>query len=258
MRTTCREFPLIYSAQIDGRAGDVEQAALQNHMHECSKCRRLATELRNLISDVRSLSDVRHAKIESAPEIQAALRVEAQRLVKRERRRADLIDLWRTRLFSQSIGAIISLSLFLILGLGVFKSAYKAFLSFPPDNNVRIWEWGDVYYYNYDAPKDGGADYQARLKATLLQPPPPPALTPSTELLDFSAKLPEDDVVFAAVKIDKKGHVKVQNATTAQDSSVISKFSNAINKGASFVPNRRKSKTSGEAVVIFSKVNISG
>ena len=52
----CRDFPLLYSAQLDGHATEHDQIALQRHLRECAVCRRSAAEMRSLRADLRALA----------------------------------------------------------------------------------------------------------------------------------------------------------------------------------------------------------
>src|SRR5262244_2223856 len=52
----CIDFPLLYSAQLDGHAAEHDQIALQRHLRECAICRRSATEMRSLRADLRALA----------------------------------------------------------------------------------------------------------------------------------------------------------------------------------------------------------
>ena len=250
---TCQEFPLLYSAQLDGRAHENQLLRLQKHLRQCAACRRRAAEMRCLISDLRGLAELRileprKQKPALTSQIKAAVHREARLQASNARQRADLLDLWRTRLFSQSIGAVVSMVLFIIVAVGVFRPANHA-LTLAEAATQVFWE----------DPISDEIRYQALLKASLLQPPPPPPFSPSGELLNVSASLSEDDMIIATVKVHKDGRASV-NAIVAQphDPSVIDKFSNVINQQASFQPIRRNQNTSAEAVVIFSKVNISG
>jgi hypothetical protein len=68
-----------------------------------------------------------------------------------------------------------------------------------------------------------------------------------------------DSEVVATVKVHKDGRASINQIEGApSDHSVMTKISSAITQQASFQPTRRRQNTSSEAVVIFSKVNISG
>ncbi len=250
---TCQEFPLLYSAQLDGQADEFDQSALQKHLRECIVCRRRAAEMRCLISDIRSLAETRtlgsqKPALEMTAQIQTALLREARLQASYARQRADLFDLWRTRLYSQGIGAVVSMALLVTLAVGVFRSAQRA-MSLAQAASDVIWK----------DPISEETRHQALLKASLLRPPPPPVFSPGGELLGIGASLSEDDEIIATVKVSKDGRASIGQIVAPQnDPAVMSRFSSAITHHASFQPARRDRNTSSEAVVIFSKVNISG
>lgn len=243
----CQEFPLLYSAQLDGRIDEREQTSLQEHLRECAVCRRRAAEHRCLRAELRALETPR-PQPELTAQLQAALHREARSRVSEARKRSDWLDLWRTRIFSQSIGAVVSMAMFLVVATGVLQPAYRA-LALAKAATEVIW----------DDPSSDELRHQALLKASLLQPPPPPVFSPSGELLNVSASLSEDDVIMATVKVRKDGRASInQIVVSPRDPSVMTKFSSVITQQVSFQPTRRDRTTSAEAVVIFSKVNISG
>jgi hypothetical protein len=209
--------------------------------------------MRCLLSDLRGLAELRametpETKSERVIQIQTALQREARLQASYTRQRADLLDLWRTRLFSQSIGAVVSMALIVIVTFGVLVPARRAFALAQAARDV-IWR----------DPVSEETRHQALLKASLLQPPPPPIFNPSGELLGIGASLSEDDEIIATVKVRKDGRASInQIVAPTHDPSVMSKFSTVLTQHASFQPARRDKNTSAEAVVIFSKVNISG
>jgi Putative zinc-finger len=245
---TCREFPLLYSAQIDGRADEHEQLALQKHLRECAACRGRAAELRCLLSDLRVLGGGRvlespRAEPELTAQIQSALQREARLQASHAMRRADLFDLWRIRIFSQSIAAVVSMVMLIAVASVVFSRAYRAL-------NIVHTATGEIL-------GEKGSD-EIKLKLLLLQPPPPPVFSPSGDLLGFGASLSEDGEIIATVKVHKDGRASVnQIIGTPVDPTVVQKFSHMIMQQASFQPTRRDRNTSAEAVVIFSSMNIS-
>ena len=78
----CREFSLLYSAQVDGHATEREQMDVQRHLRECAGCRRRAAELRSLRSGLLALETPR-PKGNLTTQLQAALRVRPGALVMR-------------------------------------------------------------------------------------------------------------------------------------------------------------------------------
>ena len=240
---TCRDFSLLYSAQLDGHADEAEQLWLQEHLRACPACRKCAAELRSLRADLRALETPK-PKVDFTNKLQAALRVEARAQERIVRQRAAWFAVWRTRLFSQGVGALVSMGLFLMTMTGVLRPAYRTLALAQAATEVILEEQ---------------ASDEIRLKVLLWLPPPPPAFNPSGELLSVGASMSEDDEIIATVKVRKDGRALVnQIGGTQRDPAVIEKFSNVITQQASFQPTRRDQATSQEAVVILSKVNIQG
>jgi hypothetical protein len=238
----CREFSLLYSAQVDGHADEREQMALQRHLRKCGGCRRRAAELRSLRSELRVL-EAPQAKGNLTVQLQAALRVEARAHERVERSRTDLIEVWRTRLFSQGVGALVSMGMFIMTLAGVMQPAYRT-LALAKAATQVILEEDEI-------------DPDIRLRVLLLQPPPPPVLAPSGELLNLGAGLSEGDEIIATVKVRKDGRASINEIYGApRDPAMVTKFSSVMTQQASFQPTRRAQATSAEAVVILSKVDI--
>lgn len=238
----CRDFPLLYSAQLDGHADERDQLALQRHLRECVACRRRAAELRSLRSELRAL-EAPQPKGNLTAQLQAALRVEARAHERVERKRSDWIEAWRTRLFSQGIGTVVSMGMFLLTMTGVMQPAYRTLALAKAATEVIL--------------EDEEIDPEIRLKVLLLQPPPPPVFTPSGALLNLGAGLSEGDEIIATVKVSKDGRASINEIYGApRDPAMMTKFSSAIKQQASFQPTRRAQATSAEAVVILSKVDI--
>jgi hypothetical protein len=238
----CREFSLLYSAQVDGRADEREQVALQRHLRDCAGCRRRAAELRGLRSELRAL-EAPQAKGNLIVQLQAALRVEARAHERVKRSRIDLIEVWRTRLFSQGVGALVSMGMFIMTLAGVMQPAYRTLALAKAATQVIL--------------EDEEIDPDIRLRVLLLQPPPPPVFTPSGELLNLGAGLSEGDEIIATVKVRKDGRASINEIYGApRDPAMVTKFSSVMTQQASFQPTRRAQVTSAEAVVILSKVDI--
>src|SRR5215470_19763452 len=148
----CRDFPLLYSAQLDGHAAEHDQITLQRHMRECVVCRRSAAEMRRLRGDLRALAAGPSSR-ELTGQIQKRLRQEAaaRALVRSAKvpgggiswgdiRRfwfnsfANWLDERRAKIFSQGIGAIVSVPLFFIVVPAVFKGAHVVTEAFRQDH----------------------------------------------------------------------------------------------------------------------------
>ena len=240
----CRGFSSSYSALLDGHLSEQDQAALTSHLRSCLDCRRIAREMQGLRDDLDQLLRPQ-APAGHSSQIMAAIHREARQKTLSQRRRAELIDLWRVRLFSQSIGAIISVSLLLVMTAAVFRPAYRA-LAF-----ARA-----VVQTTVD---DDISSDEVRLRILLLEPsPPPPVFNPSGALLGFSESLAEEEILIATVKVRKDGRASVQALTEPpRDPSALGRLSNALFQQSNFHPVRRQSKRP-DAVLMFSKINISG
>jgi hypothetical protein len=236
----CREFQFHCSAFLDGRMTPSERAQIEVHLRDCAGCRRAAAEARCLLSQLGALGRPEMPAALSAS-IRSALHRESRRRAADARRRADLIDFWRMRIFSQTVGAVISLMLFLAMSISVFRPAYRA-LSFARAAIETTVE-------------ETGSD-EVRLKILLLEPPPPPPpFSPSGALLGFSESLSDQDILIATVKVRKDGRASVTEVVTSRDAQVVDRLSNALIQQASFRPARR---ITTDAVLMFSKMNISG
>lgn len=235
---------MLYSAQLDGHADEREQLALQKHLRQCAICRRHAAEMRSLRSELMALETPKplKAKTDLTTQIQSALRVEARAYERVKRSRRDLIEVWRTRLFSQGIGAMVSTAMCLLMLAGVLRPAYRT-LALAQAATEVIWE------------EEIANDI--RFKLWVYQPPPPPVFTPSGELLNIGASLSEDDEVIVTLKVRRDGRASINEmVSTPNDPAVMSKFSSALTLKASFQPKRAERATSADAVVILSKVDV--
>ena len=241
----CRDFPVRYSALLDGDAGADEQAILETHTRTCLACRRAAGEMRSLCAELGALSRPQPGT-DLSSQVIAALSREARLRAQAAGKRADKIDLWRVRLFSQSVGTVVSLSLVLVVTFGVLRPAYRALAAAFPVIETTVEE--------YVVPGE------VRFRVLLLEPPPPPPVfNPSGALLGFSESLSEDDILIATVKVRKDGRASLKAlAETPRDPSALDRLSNALFRQANFQPSRHKQNSSPDAVLMFSKINISG
>jgi predicted anti-sigma-YlaC factor YlaD len=243
----CKEFPLLMSAQVDGYATEREQMQVQSHLRECSICRWYAADLRGLRADLRVLETPRAAS-SAGPDltlqIQAALQRDTRLYGNPTRRRQDLIDLWMMRLFSQGIGAVVSLALFAFVVTAVFKPAYLALFALAEVPPVVV--------------EEASVDPAIRYRVLILQPPPPPAFSPDATLLELGQKLPAGGEIIATVKVNhRSGRARLDEVVEhPEDSGLANKLSAALYQKASFQPLRRH-EASSNAVIVFGKVNIS-
>jgi hypothetical protein len=263
----CRDFPLLYSAQLDGHAADDEQATLQRHLRECIVCRRRAAEMRSLRADLRALTPPPPA-LALTGQIQRRLRREADRARASAVRVSGLtvqlagsggetnwgefrngwfnwFDGLRAKIFSRSIGAVVSLCLFFVVVTEVFKQAY---------NKLGLTTVTQVIF---EDPRDEELRHQALLKAALLPAPPPPALNPSDDFRGAVAGLQGEDVILTA-EVRKDGRVTIMYIVAPNDPSVKAKLSTAMSQRGVFQGARPSRNTNPVAVVYLSSVTISG
>ena len=256
---SCKEFPLLMSAQVDGHATEREQAKLQEHLRACAGCRRYAADLRRLRADL-AMIEAPKPPVNSGPDltlqIQAALQRETRLHGNPVQRRQDLIDLWMMRLFAQGIGTVVSLVLFVFVVTAVFRPTYRTLLA------ARSWL---IISEPEVVTADDPIDPAIRYRVLILQPPPPPTFNPHEELLLLGQNLPEDSEIIATVRVNgKNGRGRLRQLLEQQglvqasnDPTLSSRFSTVLYQQASFHPLRRNEFTASDAVIVFGKVNIS-
>jgi len=259
----CRDFPLLYSAQLDGHAAEHDQIALQRHLRECVVCRRSAAEMRTLSGDLRA-SVAPLPPPELTGQIQKRLRQEA---AARARVRpaqvpgvgiawSDIRRFWfnsfanwlvgrRAKIFSRGIGAIVSLPLFFVVVTEVFKQAHS---TLAPATSAPQTIFEDS--------NDEALRYQGLLKAALFPSPPPPVLNPTYEFVGAVASLREEDVILTAEVRKDGGASKVTYVVPPNDPSIQEKLSTAMSQRGIFVkPNQNISPV---AVVYLSSITTTG
>ena len=247
---TCKEFPRRLSAQVDGYATEHEQLEVIRHLRECAACRRVAAEMRCLRSNLQALEIPRPGSQgpDLTLQIQAALQRENRLKGNPARRRQDLIDLWLMRLFSQGIGTMVSMVLFVFVAMTVFKPAYRALSLAHAFHQVAVEEDDEI---------DTAIRYRLLISPTL----PPPPFSPNEALLELGQSLPEDSQIIATVRVNSRnGRAEldqVMGDSGPSDPQIVSKLSSVLYQRASFQPLRRSDFTSRDAVLVFGKVNIS-
>lgn len=258
----CRDFPLLYSAQLDGHAVEHDQIALQRHLRECVVCRRRATEMRSLRADLRALA-APLPSLELTRQIQNRLRQEAEaramirpafvpgvRISWADIRRfwfntfANWLDGRRSKIFSQGVGAIVSLFLFFVVVTEVFKQAYQSLSPTLATQTVS------------ENPDDKAAGYRGLFKAALFPSPPPPLLNPTYEFVGVAANLPEEDVILTAEVGKDGGAAKVTYVVPPNDPSIQEKLSTAMSQRGIF--NKPNQNISSVAVVYLSSITTTG
>jgi anti-sigma factor RsiW len=275
----CRDFPLLYSAQVDGHATEHDQVALQRHLRECAICRRSAAEMRSLRANLRTLAAPLPAP-ELTGQIQNRLRQEA---AARARGRAVLIPgggiswsdvrrFWfnsfanwlvgtKAKIFSQGIGAIVSLPLFILMVPQAFKGAQVVAEAFKQDHltltqTVLSPPPAPPVIFQYQS--DVASRYQARLKAALIYPPPPPSLNMNSEFQVVAARLIEEDVLLTAEIGKDGGAAKVTYYVPPNDPLVQESLSTAMSQRGIFQGIKPNQNTSSIAVVYLSSITTTG
>jgi hypothetical protein len=256
----CRDFPLLYSAQLDGHSVEYDQIALQRHLRECAVCRRAAAEMRSLRADLRALTAPLPSP-ELAGQIQKRLRQEATARAEFRSAQvpggkigwADIRRFWfntfanwlegyRAIIFSQGVGAIISLLLFFFVVTEVFEQAYRTL--------------NQEHRTVYEEPGDNAMGSERLFKAALFPSPPPPALNPTYEFVGAAASLSDEDVILTAEVRKDGGASKVTYVVPPNDPSIQAKLSTAMSQsGIFYKPNQNKSSI---AVVYLSSVTTTG
>src|SRR5215470_6318655 len=271
----CRDFPLLYSAQLDGHAAEYDQIALQRHLRECAMCRRSAAEMRSLRANLRALAAPLPAP-ELTGQIQKRLRQEAAARARSRAARvpgggiswgdvrrfwfnsfANWLDERRAKIFSQGIGAIVSVPLFFIVVPAVFKGAHVVTEAFRQDHLTLTPPApapGPAPPAIFQYRNDEALRYEAQLKAALIYPPPPPALNTNPEFRDVAASLSEGDVI-AAVEVGRDGGAsKVTYVVPPNDPSIQEKLSTAMSQRGIFQGIKPNQFINPVAVVYLSSI----
>jgi hypothetical protein len=148
------------------------------------------------------------------------------------------------RIFSQSIGTVVSLILFFLLASAILKPFYRA---------IQL-----AQAVAETAGYSDNANEIEQLTLALLPVNPRPIFSPSGALLGFSESLPEGDELIAAVKVDKRGHASVKQVVEPpRDPGAITRLANALYQQANFLPAARGGRfINSDAVLMFSKVTV--
>lgn len=260
----CRDFSLLYSAQLDGHVAEHDQIALQRHLRECAVCRRCAAQMRSLRDDLRALAAPLPSP-ELTEEIQKRLRqVAAARAQVRSTqipgvgigwadiRRfwfnsfANWLDGYRAIIFSQGVGAIVSLLMFFVVVTEVFEQAHRKLATLVTQTIV-------------EDSNDEASRYQGQLiKAALFPSPPPPVLNPTYEFVGAVANLSEEDVILTAEVRKDGGAAKVTYVVPPNDPSIQEKLSTAMAQRGIFQGVKPNQNISPVAVVYLSSITTTG
>ncbi len=243
----CRDSSLLISSQLDGRLDARAQWQFEAHLSECPACHRHAAELRCLSENLRALGH-QPPSTEMTAEIVVALRQAARLKNRAARQRAEQLDVWRMRIFSQSVGTVVSLVLFMFLVSVILKPLYRtmaaeAVAGAPSDPS-----------YTADLEK------ARQFRRALTPPQPRPIFDPRDALLGFSKSFSDNDEFIVMVMVSKEGRASLDKVVEPpRDPAVLTGLSNALFQEVSFQPAGRRGRfVKSSAVLMFSKVNIPG
>ncbi len=243
----CREVSLLLSTQLDHQIHPYQQAHLQAHLSHCPECRLRAVQLRCLRDEMNQIPS-RLPSAEMAAQIVASLQREARQRVQAARRRAECLEAWQMRLFSQGIGACVSVALLLLLAVLVYKPFYRAMELFKVVTETARGEFEH-------------SDEVIKLALTL-KPPlpnnPRPDFYPSGALLGFSRNMPDNELIIAVAKVGEDGRAPVARFVEPPSSPELeTQLSHALVQQVSFTPAARHGRLiSSDVVLMFSKMNI--
>jgi hypothetical protein len=170
---------------------------------------------------------------------------------------ANWLDERRAKIFSQGVGAIVSLPLFFIVVSEVFKGAHVVTEAFKQDNLTLAPPAPApapappaIFQYR----NDEAMRYEAQLKAALIYPPPPPAFNPNPEFQGVVASLSEGDVIAVAEVRKDGGASSVTYFGPPNDPSVQEKLSTAMSQRGLFQGVKPNQNISPIAVVYLSSI----
>jgi len=173
---------------------------------------------------------------------------------------ANWLDGTRAKIFSQGVGAIVSLPLFFFVvpqvfkGVEVLTEAFKQdHLTLTPPVQAPLAPPVIFQYRN-----DEDMRYQAQLKAALIYPPPPPSLNMNPEFQLVAARLIEEDVLLTAEVGKDGGAAKVTYYVPPNDPSVQESLSTAMSQRGIFQGVKPNQNTSSIAVVYLSSITTTG
>jgi hypothetical protein len=170
---------------------------------------------------------------------------------------ANWLDGRRAKIFSQGVGAIVSLPLFFFVVPAVFKGAHVVTEAFKQDHLTLT----QPVLAPPPAPpaisqfrSDEALRYQAQLKAALIYPPPPPAFNPNPEFQGVVASLSEGDVIAVAEVRKDGGASNVAYFGPPNDPSVQEKLSTVMSQRGLFQGVKPNQNISPIAVVYLSSI----
>ena len=264
----CRRFTELYSAYLDDALGGEEKAALEEHVRSCFSCRRMASEVRCVRDEVSSLTRLPDQSLNAAilsAQIVSAISSEARTQIQSQNRRDEFFDRMRVRIFSQSVGTLVSILLLLSVTTSVLGPAYRATLDVA---SVAMNQAVARYIGFGQLESEIAVPDELRIKILLHEPPPPPPVfNPSGAVLGIGETLSEEGVIFATVQVRNDGRASITQVVDSQDaaalekvtdSAAVDKLTDALIQHANFQPSRRRQNSTSQAVLMFSKINIQG
>ena len=265
----CQRFSELYSTFLDDAVSGEESAAIEEHLRSCLACRRIAAEVRCIRDEVSSLNRRPDLSVDTgvlSAQIVSAILLDAKAQVQSQKRRDEFFDRLRMRVFSQSVGTLVSVLLLLSVTMSVLGPAYRATLDVARAamNSAVVTSVGFEQLEAEFAVPD-----EVRIKILLLEPsPPPPIFNPSGAVLGIGETLSEEDVIFATVQVRNDGRASITQVIEGADgpvagdrltdSAAVDKLTNALIQHANFQPSRRRPNSTSQAVLMFSKINIQG
>jgi len=264
----CRRFSELYSGFLDNALGAEEKTAVEEHLRYCLGCRRIASELRCLRQDLSLLGQDQSRGLNGSDlslRIMSAIRQDAKAQVQSQNRRDEFFDRLRMRVFSQSVGTVVSVLLLLSVTTGVLGPAYRSTLAVARAamNHAVVDSVGFEQLEAQFAVPD-----EVRIKILLLEPPPPPPVfSPSGAVLGIGETFSDEDLIIATVQVRRDGRASItevvggaDDATAVDklDAAAVDKLTNALIQHANFQPARRGQSSTTQAVLMFSKINIQG
>jgi hypothetical protein len=155
---------------------------------------------------------------------------------------ANWLDGYRAIIFSQGVGAIVSLLLFFVVVTEVFERATRTLAPATSPTQTIVED-----------------SYQGQLfKAALFPSPPPPVLNPTYEFVGAVANLSEEDVILTAEVRKDGGAAKVTYVVPPNDPSIQEKLSTAMAQRGIFQGVKPNQNISPVAVVYLSSITTTG
>jgi hypothetical protein len=170
---------------------------------------------------------------------------------------ANWLDERKAKIFSQGVGAIVSLPLFFFVVTEVFKQAQVVTEAFKQDH-LALAQPTPPPPPVFRDPNDAALRYEALVKTALIYPPPPPYLNPNPAFQGVAASLSEGDVIFTAEVGKDGGAARVTYVVPPNDPSAQEKLSTAMSQRGIFQGVKPNQNISSIAVVYLSSMTTTG